>query len=70
MSTTFDTQMRELDRRTSDGIEVRLLWNSRTDRLLVAVEDTRGSDSFDIEVAAEDALQAFRHPFAYSLLAA
>jgi hypothetical protein len=36
-----DKTIRELDRRISDGIDVRLLWDSVADRVVVAVHDTR-----------------------------
>jgi hypothetical protein len=65
-----DTGIRELDQRRSDGIEVTLLWNSRTNRVRVTVEDERGSDSFELEVPAAHALEAFRHPYGYAALAA
>ncbi len=65
-TTASDIAVRELDRRTNDGIDVRLLWNPRTDRVSVLVEDERTRASFELEVAAADALAAFRHPFAYS----
>jgi hypothetical protein len=61
-----DKALRELDRRTSDGINVRLLWNSVADEVVVAVDDTRNDESFDVQVAAIDALLAFHHPFAYA----
>jgi len=66
MSQTFEIGVRELDRRSNDGIDVALLWNPRTDRLFVAVEDDRHGDSFELEVEAADALDAFRHPYAYA----
>ncbi len=62
----FTTAFRELDRRTSDGIVVTLLWNPTTDGVTVAVEDTRGHDSFEFEVGATEALAAFHHPYAYA----
>jgi hypothetical protein len=42
--------IRELDHRTSGGIEVRLLWNPLTSRVAVAVEDTRTGESFELQV--------------------
>lgn len=66
ISDTHDSAVRELDRRANDGIVVRLLWDSQTDRVLVAVEDERASESFELEVPAGDALEAFRHPYAYA----
>lgn len=57
---------RELDRRINDGIEVTLLWDPQTYRVAVAVEDHRAGDSFELEVDPADALNAFRHPYAYA----
>jgi hypothetical protein len=66
MHTTAQTVIRELDRRTSDGFDVRLMWNSQTDRVFVTVEDERHGDSFSLAVDAAEALKAFHHPFAYT----
>ena len=60
-----ETVVRELDRRINDGFDVRLLWDSRTNRVFVAIEGRRG-DSLEFEVHAGDALEAFHHPFAYA----
>jgi hypothetical protein len=60
------TEIRELDRRSNDGVDVALLWNPRTNRVVIALEDDRSGDSFEIDVDAADALDAFRHPFAYA----
>jgi hypothetical protein len=64
--TTAELAVRELDRRTDDGIDVRLLWGPQTKRVSVAVEDARAGESFEFEVDAADALAAFRHPDAYA----
>jgi hypothetical protein len=42
---------------------VTLLWDPRTDGVVVAVVDD--SESFRIAVDADEALEAFRHPYAY-----
>jgi hypothetical protein len=63
---TSEKAIRELHRRTGDGIDVRLLWNSVTDEVVVAVHDARTVESFEFQVAAGDALFAFRHPYAYA----
>jgi hypothetical protein len=63
--TTSEKAIRELDRRTSDGIDVRLLWNSVTDQVVVAVHDARTAQSFELPVPAGDALFAFHHPYGY-----
>ena len=58
--------IRELDHRTSDGIDVRLLWNSATNRVTVRVHDTKLGESFELDVDGADALDAFHHPYAYA----
>jgi hypothetical protein len=57
--------LRELDQRTGDGVEVTLLWSERTGSVYVAVEDAHGHPGFCFAVDPEDALDAFRHPYAY-----
>jgi hypothetical protein len=64
--TTHEGEVRELDRRTSDGIVVTLLWNANSGRVSVAVEDTRNGDSFEFEVEATEAVAAFYHPYSYA----
>ncbi len=59
----METIGRELDRRSGDGIDVRLLLDPDTNRVVVAVVDQRGR--FRMTVDASDALDAFRHPYAY-----
>jgi hypothetical protein len=66
MSPPTDRTIRELDSRTSDGINVRLLWNSDADRVVVEVHDTRNDESFELPVAPADAMLAFHHPYAYA----
>jgi hypothetical protein len=57
--------IRELDHRQSDGVDVRLLWNSWTNRVSVAVEDNRSGETFVLEVPGAKAREAFAHPYAY-----
>ncbi len=66
MSILNPSEERELDRRHSDGIDVRLLWNPRTDRVRVAVNDERHGEAFDLDVDPAEAMIAFRHPYAYA----
>lgn len=63
---TSDKATRELDGRTHDGLDVRLLWNSLTNQVVVAVHDARSGDSFELHVPAGDAVFAFHHPYAYA----
>lgn len=67
MPTTTNPAMHELDQRSNDGIDVRLLWNSLTNGVSVAVEDQRTGEFFELDVVdPEDALIAFYHPYAYA----
>ena len=62
-----DHAIHGLDQRINDGIDVRLLWNSLTNRVSVAVADQRNREFFEIDVVdPEDALIAFYHPYAYA----
>jgi hypothetical protein len=58
--------VRELDHRTSDGIDVKLLWNSVTNRISVAVRDARAGHEFELAVDGAEALEAFHHPYAFA----
>jgi hypothetical protein len=58
---------RELDHRTIDGLDVRLLWDPGDNRVTVLVDDRRNGEIFEVEVGPGDsALDVFRHPFAYN----
>ena len=57
----------ELDSRTNDGIQVRLLWCEHTGRVWVSVLDTKTGDSFRLEVRDDERpLDVFHHPYAYA----
>ena len=59
--------MRELDSRTADGIDVRLLWNEGDDHVMVTVADARSGSGFSIEVRdGDNALDVVHHPYAYA----
>jgi hypothetical protein len=61
------TLFHELERRLTDGIEVRLLWCEKDGRVLVTVDDAKTGSAFSLEVGAhERALDVFHHPFAYA----
>jgi hypothetical protein len=61
-----DNGVRELDRREGDGLEVTLLWCERTGAVLICVEDSYAEIGFHFAVDRADALEAFRHPYAYA----
>jgi hypothetical protein len=57
---------RELDARSNDGLDIRLLWNPADDALTVTVADARSEELFIIPVASHEATAAFRHPFTFA----
>jgi hypothetical protein len=59
------TGRRELGHRSSNGIDVYLLWSPSTDTLAVLVDDARG-ESFELVVDAHEALDVFEHPYAHA----
>ena len=58
--------LRELAYRSNDGIDVTLFWYPDTDGLTVCVCDQRRGAYFEIEPVANDALDAFYHPYSYA----
>jgi hypothetical protein len=61
------TTLRELAHRRNDGLDIRLLWDSASDRVSVALHDGKSGDGFEVEVGpGERALDVFHHPFAYA----
>jgi len=67
MTATLPTSAVEIDHRTNDGIDVRLLWSPEDGRVFVAVSDSRTSEAFALEVADRSrALDVFHHPYAYA----
>ena len=60
-------ERRELAHRSSNGIDVTLLWNPGDASLAVLVFDTRNDDCLEVPVEeGDDALDVFHHPFAYA----
>jgi hypothetical protein len=64
VTATAATPWRELARRTGNGVEVALLWNRAFNRVKVAVSDERLCHFVDLEIADDEAVGAFREPFA------
>jgi hypothetical protein len=58
--------LRELAERDSDGIYVTLRWDNGTGSLSVSVKDSRTGETFDIDANKTNALDVFRHPYAYA----
>jgi hypothetical protein len=55
----------ELADRDGDGLDVRLFWNRSDGRVKVRVTRVAADRVAELDVAPEDALTAFHHPFAY-----
>jgi hypothetical protein len=68
MTPTAFTKRRELAHRTSDGIEVTLLWSKPSSRVIIAVLDTRSNEALEFDVDGSAALDAFNHPYAYAAI--
>jgi len=66
MHSTQALAVRELSHRFNDGIDVRLLWDSVTDRVSIVVHDQRRQQFLRFEVDSDRALDAFHHPYAYA----
>jgi hypothetical protein len=66
MTATTINDRRELAHRTTDGIEVTLLWSKASDRITIAVFDTRSDAALEFDVDGAVALDAFNHPYAYA----
>jgi hypothetical protein len=58
-------RLRELDSRAGNGLEVSLLWSPESNQLAVLVIDEQEGEEFAFEVAAGEAMDVFRHPYAY-----
>jgi hypothetical protein len=63
------TERRELAHRSTNGIEVTLLWTGSTNTVAIAVADTHSGEELEFEVHGSRALDAFNHPYAYAATA-
>ncbi len=68
MTATAPTERRELAHRTSDGIDVSLFWTKATDRVTIVVVDSHSEETLEFNVSGRDALEAFRHPYAFAAI--
>ncbi len=59
-------ELRELDHRRSNGVDVSLLWDEHDNSVVVSVVDASTGSSFDLEVPPESARHVFHHPFAHA----
>jgi hypothetical protein len=71
MTEQSTTQQRtELAQRSSNGLEVTLVWvhGDDEDSTVVTVQDEREGSSFEMTVERHLAVDAYYHPFAYRTL--
>jgi hypothetical protein len=62
---TATAHIEELASRESDGIQVALYWSRDENALSVVVRDNRTGDEFSVAADPGEAMDVFRHPFAY-----
>jgi hypothetical protein len=63
---TATAHIEELASRESAGIRVALYWSREGNTLSVVVRDNRTGDEFSIAAEPAEAMDVFRHPFAYA----
>ena len=66
MAASTATERRELAHRTTNGIEVTLLWAESTNTVTLAVADMHSGEELEYDVDGSRALDAFNHPYAYA----
>ena len=59
---------RELARRVNAGLEITLYWDTRDNTTTIEVHHTDTAETIAFPVPAEQALDAFHHPFAHLAL--
>jgi len=64
-----DSELRELARRSSAGVDVTLYWHPTLDELIVRICDERHGGRFEIRPHRSLALDVYYHPYAYADLA-
>ena len=62
---TGTTQIEELAHREDAGIDVSLFWSPEGNALSVVVRDNRTREEFSLAADPGEAMDVFRHPFAY-----
>jgi len=58
--------VKELAYRNQNGLEVTLLWDSRSNEVSVKVIDQLDDSGFRLPIPGHLALDAFNHPYAYA----
>ena len=66
MTTSAATERRELAHRSTNGIDVTLLWTKSSNVVTIAVIDSHSAEELEFEVDGSRALDAFNHSYAYA----
>lgn len=66
MTTFRNAERRELAHRTSDGIEVALIWLRAADALGLEVLDSRTGEMLAVDVERHAAIEPFNHAYPYA----
>ena len=63
--TDIFSPVRELAHRSSNGIDVTLMWDPADDRAFVVVVDLDAGTMFEVGVGDANPMHVFNHPYAY-----
>ena len=58
--------LRELAHRSSNGVDVTMLWDPATDQVHIAVVDFQVGDAFDVTVGDANPMDVYNHPYFYA----
>ena len=58
--------LRELAHRSSNGVDVTMLWDPATDRVHVSVIDSEIGEAFNVPVRDANPMDVFNHPYFYA----
>jgi hypothetical protein len=62
----WKASFRELAHRIDGGVDVRLLWSARENRLAVTVFDEHAGELVVLDAESDEALDVFYHPYAHA----
>ncbi|MGN6379993.1 MAG: hypothetical protein ACTHNU_13655 [Gaiellales bacterium] len=60
----YPAPLRELAHRSSDDLDVSLMWDPADGSCVVAVADFRTGDAFEVPVGERSPMHVFHHPYA------
>ena len=66
MSVAIEEPPRELAQRRTGSLEVLLLWHPISNEVELRIHDTSKGEDFGFGVPLGEAMEAFRHPYAYA----